>query len=100
MEEKQEVPKRGIEQWIHSSGPGLTPYLPVLMDKLFMAVAPSAVSNTCVSGCNAAFISFQSIHTRELGTSAIGAVANACQEGLLPFFPRIIQLLRVCVLLS
>ncbi|KAL5466681.1 hypothetical protein EMCRGX_G030825 [Ephydatia muelleri] len=72
-----------LETFCEQLGPGLTPYLPVLMDKLFMAVAPSA-----------------SIHTRELGTSAIGAVANACQEGLLPFFPRIIQLLREYLTMS
>ncbi|KAG8238815.1 hypothetical protein J437_LFUL010529 [Ladona fulva] len=56
----------------------LLPYLPILMERLFTALNPA-----------------YSIHLRELALSAIGAAANAAKEEMIPYFPRIMEALKM-----
>lgn len=67
-----------LEMYCENLGEELLPYLPILMERLFTALKPS-----------------NSIHLRELAMSCIGATANAAKEGMVPYFPRIIECLKV-----
>ncbi|XP_067002902.2 importin-4 [Anabrus simplex] len=67
-----------LEMFCENLGDDLLPYVPTLMDRLFTALSPNS-----------------SIHLRELALSAIGATANAAKEGMLPYFPRIIDCLKL-----
>ncbi|XP_036345466.1 LOW QUALITY PROTEIN: importin-4-like [Rhagoletis pomonella] len=55
----------------------LVPHLPVLMEILFEALNPN-----------------NSVRVRELALSAISAAANATNENMLPYFPRLITILQ------
>ncbi|PNF42980.1 hypothetical protein B7P43_G09585 [Cryptotermes secundus] len=59
-------------------GDELLPYLPTLMDRLFTALNPNNL-----------------VHLQELALSCIGATANAAKDGMIPYFPRIIEILKV-----
>lgn len=56
----------------------LTPHLPILMDRLFEALD---ARNT--------------VHLRELALTAIAATANAAKVHMLPYFPRLIESLKM-----
>ncbi|XP_038117779.1 importin-4 [Culex quinquefasciatus] len=56
----------------------LTPHLPILMERLFEALD-----------------SRNSVHLRELSLTAIAATANAAKVNMLPYFPRLIDSLKM-----
>ncbi|XP_058459811.1 importin-4-like [Malaya genurostris] len=56
----------------------LTPHLPILMERLFEALD---ARNT--------------VHLRELSLTAIAATANAAKSNMLPYFPRLIDCLKI-----
>ncbi|XP_065084506.1 importin-4-like [Ochlerotatus camptorhynchus] len=56
----------------------LTPHLPILMDRLFEALD-----------------SRNTVHLRELSLTAIAATANAAKVHMLPYFPRLIDNLKM-----
>jgi hypothetical protein len=74
-----------LETFCEQLGPKLVPYLPVLMEKLFVALSSPDVHNC--------------IHVKELAISAIGAAANACESEFLPYFDRTVKLLKQYVVL-
>lgn len=61
----------------------LTPHLPILMERLFEALD-----------------SRNSVHLRELSLTAIAATANAAKENMLPYFPRLIDSLKMYLVKS
>ncbi|XP_078355887.1 importin-4-like, partial [Oculina patagonica] len=56
---------------------GILPYLPTLMEKLLLALAPSTTAQM-----------------KELAISAIGATASAAKEAMLPYFPQIVEYIK------
>ncbi|KAJ8865995.1 hypothetical protein PR048_033519 [Dryococelus australis] len=69
-----------LEMFCENLGDELLPYLPTLMERLFTALNPN-----------------NSVHLRELALSAIGATASAAKEGMVPYFPRVIEYLKMYV---
>ncbi|KAJ1525478.1 hypothetical protein ONE63_010288 [Megalurothrips usitatus] len=67
-----------LEMFSENLGDRLVPYLPVLMESLFVSLNPN-----------------NSVHLRELAISAIAATANAAKEDMVPYFPRIMEALRI-----
>uniref|UniRef100_A0A3P8VI81 Importin 4 n=1 Tax=Cynoglossus semilaevis TaxID=244447 RepID=A0A3P8VI81_CYNSE len=66
-----------LENFMENLGSDIEPYLPTLMETMF-----SALNNT------------ENFKIRELAVSAIGAIANAAKELLVPYFPPIIESLK------
>lgn len=66
-----------LENFCENLDKELLPYLPTLMERLFFALNPT-----------------YSIHMRELALSAIAAAANAAKEDMMPYFQRIIEVLK------
>ncbi|XP_077480312.1 importin-4 isoform X2 [Stigmatopora argus] len=66
-----------LENFMENLGSDIEPYLPTLMDTML-----SALNNT------------DSLKIKELTVSAIGAIASAAKESLVPYFPPIIESLR------
>jgi hypothetical protein len=58
----------------------LLPYLPNLMDRLFTALNPNNL-----------------VHLEELARGCIGATSSAAKDGIVPYLPRIIEMLNVCL---
>ena len=58
-----------VETFCENLEDALTPHLPVLMERLFDALAPT-----------------NSVHLRELALNAVAATANAAKENMLPYF--------------
>ncbi|XP_050295458.1 importin-4-like [Anthonomus grandis grandis] len=56
----------------------LMPYLPIFMDRLFVALAPEMTS----------------IQLKRVALSALGAAATAVKQGILPYFQKIIEVLN------
>ncbi|XP_063986227.1 importin-4-like [Diachasmimorpha longicaudata] len=67
-----------LETFCENINDALLPYLPTLMDRLFETLSGDSP-----------------VHIRELAISAIGAVANASKEHMVPYFQRIIAILDV-----
>lgn len=65
-----------LETFCEHLGPGLAPYLPSLMEKLFTAITTT-----------------NSIRLQELVCSAFGATASACHTLLSPYFERLVQVI-------
>jgi len=67
-----------MEMFCENLGERLVPYLPVLMESLFVSLSPN-----------------NSVHLRELAISAIAATANAAGEEMVTYFPKIMESLRI-----
>ncbi|KAH0534823.1 importin-4-like [Cotesia glomerata] len=65
-----------LETFCENLNDGILPYLPILMERLFETLSINAPN-----------------HIKELALSAIGAAANAAQEHMVPYFPKIITIL-------
>ncbi|KAK7118200.1 hypothetical protein R3I94_021890 [Phoxinus phoxinus] len=66
-----------LENFLENLGQEIEPYLPTLMETML-----SALNNA------------ENFKLKELAVSAIGAIANAAKEMLLPYFPPIIESLK------
>ncbi|XP_077365425.1 importin-4 [Festucalex cinctus] len=66
-----------LENFMENLGADIEPYLPTLMDTML-----SALNTT------------ESLKIKELTVSAIGAIANAAKELLVPYFPPVIESLK------
>uniref|UniRef100_A0A668A623 Importin 4 n=1 Tax=Myripristis murdjan TaxID=586833 RepID=A0A668A623_9TELE len=66
-----------LENFMENLGSDIAPYLPTLMDTML-----SALNNA------------SSLKIKELAVSAIGAIANAAKELLVPYFPPVIESLK------
>lgn len=66
-----------LENFMENLGADIEPYLPTLMDTML-----SALNNT------------ENLKIKELAVSAIGAIANAAKELLVPYFPPVIESLK------
>lgn len=67
-----------VETFCENLEDALVPHLGVLMQRLFECMAPT-----------------NSVHLRELALSCISAVANATKSNLLPYFPQLIESLKM-----
>lgn len=67
-----------VETFCENLEGALVPHLPLLMERLFDCMAPT-----------------NSVHLRELALSAIGATSTAAKESLLPYFPQLIEGLKM-----
>ncbi|KAK6629085.1 hypothetical protein RUM43_002902 [Polyplax serrata] len=70
-----------LEMFCQNLEEKLMPYLPPLMEGLLMTLKPE-----------------YPVHVQDLAISAIGATAAAVKLGILPFFPRIIEHLKIYLL--
>ena len=70
-----------LEMFCQNLEEKLTPYLPSLMEGLLLTLKPE-----------------YAIHIQDLAISAIGAAAAAVKLEILPFFPKIIEHLKVYLL--
>ncbi|KAF7667322.1 hypothetical protein LDENG_00067550 [Lucifuga dentata] len=66
-----------LENFMENLGEDIEPYLPTLMETMF-----SALNNT------------ENLKIKVLAVSAIGAIANAAKELLVPYFPPVIESLK------
>ncbi|KAJ8010569.1 hypothetical protein DPEC_G00076440 [Dallia pectoralis] len=66
-----------LENFMENLGPEIEPYLPTLMETML-----SALNNA------------DNLKLKELSVSAIGAIANAAKEKLVPYFPPVIESLK------
>ncbi|XP_061877220.1 importin-4 [Entelurus aequoreus] len=66
-----------LENFLENLGAEIEPYLPTLMDTMLSALNSS-----------------DSLKIKELTVSAIGAIANAAKELLVPYFPPVIESLK------
>ncbi|KAJ0041653.1 hypothetical protein NL108_009150 [Boleophthalmus pectinirostris] len=66
-----------LENFMENLGAGIEPYLPTLMESML-----STLNNS------------ESLRIKELAVSAIGAIANAAKELLVPYFPPVIESLK------
>ncbi|KAF1372872.1 hypothetical protein PFLUV_G00254400 [Perca fluviatilis] len=66
-----------LENFMENLGADIEPYLPTLMETML-----SALNNT------------ENLKIKELAVSAIGAIANAAKELLVPYFPPVIESLK------
>ncbi|XP_051969767.1 importin-4-like [Xyrauchen texanus] len=66
-----------LENFLENLGQDIEPYLPTLMETML-----SALNNT------------ENLKLKELAVSAIGAIANAAKELLVPYFPPVIDSLK------
>uniref|UniRef100_A0A3Q3VV54 Importin N-terminal domain-containing protein n=1 Tax=Mola mola TaxID=94237 RepID=A0A3Q3VV54_MOLML len=66
-----------LENFLENLGADIEPYLPTLMETML-----SALNNT------------ENLKIKELAVSAIGAIANAAKELLVPYFPPVIESLK------
>lgn len=67
-----------VETFCENLEEALVPHLPILMERLFDCMAPT-----------------NSVHLRELALSAISATSNAAKSSLLPYFPQLIEGLKM-----
>jgi hypothetical protein len=67
-----------VETFCENLEDALVPHLPILMERLFDCMSPT-----------------NSVHLRELALSCISATANAAKANLLPFFPQLIEGLKM-----
>ncbi|KAG5680978.1 hypothetical protein PVAND_010452 [Polypedilum vanderplanki] len=67
-----------VETFCENLEDALVPHLPILMERLFDCMSPT-----------------NSVHLRELALSCISATANAAKSNLLPYFPRLIEGLKM-----
>ncbi|CAG9770533.1 unnamed protein product [Ceutorhynchus assimilis] len=67
-----------LETFCENLEDGLMPYLPTLMDRLFVSLAPEVFS----------------IQLKKNALSALGAAATAVKESILPYFQKIIEILN------
>lgn len=67
-----------LETFSENLEDSLTPHLPILMERLFEALDWN-----------------NSVHLRELALSSVAAAATASKSGMLPYFPRLIEGLKM-----
>lgn len=72
-----------VETFCENLEGAIVPHLPVLMERMFECMGPT---NT--------------VHLRELALSCISATSNAAKENLLPYFPQLIEMLRMYLVKS
>ncbi|XP_038165776.1 importin-4 [Arvicola amphibius] len=66
-----------LENFVENLGPKVQPYIPELMECMLQPLRNPSKART-----------------KELAVSAIGAIATAAQDSLLPYFPTVMELLR------
>lgn len=70
-----------LETFCENLDEGLMPYLPTLMDRLFIALNPNGFS----------------MQLQRVALSTLGAVASAVKEGLLQYFNKIVEILNIYI---
>ncbi|KAJ8957095.1 hypothetical protein NQ318_007310 [Aromia moschata] len=70
-----------LETFCENLEDGLMPYLPTLMERLFVALDPSGFS----------------MQLKRVALSTLGSAATAAKEGMLPYFKKIIEILNVYI---
>ncbi|XP_018577628.1 importin-4 [Anoplophora glabripennis] len=70
-----------LETFCENLDEGLMPYLPTLMERLFVALDPNGFS----------------MQLKRVALSTLGSAASAVKEGMLPYFERIIKILNLYI---
>lgn len=70
-----------LETFCENLEEGLIPYLPTLMERLFVSLDPECFST----------------QLKRVALSALGAAATAVKEAILPYFQKIIQVLNIYI---
>ncbi|XP_056634376.1 importin-4-like [Diorhabda carinulata] len=70
-----------LETFCENLDEGLLPYLPTLMERIFAALDPNGFS----------------LQLKRVALSTLGSVASAVKEGLLPYFSKVIDILKVYI---
>ncbi|ENN75169.1 hypothetical protein YQE_08282, partial [Dendroctonus ponderosae] len=70
-----------LETFCENLEEGLIPYLPTLMERLFLSLDPECFST----------------QLKRVALSALGAAATAVKEAILPYFQKIIQVLNIYI---
>ncbi|CAG9821795.1 unnamed protein product [Phaedon cochleariae] len=70
-----------LETFCENLDDGLMPYLPTLMERLFVALDPTAFS----------------MQLKRVALSTLGSVASAVKEGMLPYFEKTIEILNLYI---
>ncbi|KAB0797014.1 hypothetical protein PPYR_11075 [Photinus pyralis] len=70
-----------LETFCENLDQGLEPYMPTLMDRLFTALDPN----------------HSSMQLKKMGFDAVSSAACAVKEGMLPYFPRVLEIINVYV---
>ncbi|XP_074042768.1 importin-4 [Leptinotarsa decemlineata] len=70
-----------LETFCENLDDGLLPYLPTLMDRLFVALDPNGFS----------------LLLRRVALSTLGSVASAVKEDMLPYFEKVIKILNLYI---
>lgn len=70
-----------LETFCENLDDGLLPYLPTLMERLFVALNPNSWS----------------LQLKRVALSALGSAASAVKEGMLPYFPKVLEILNLYI---
>ncbi|XP_050512029.1 importin-4 [Diabrotica virgifera virgifera] len=70
-----------LETFCENLDEGLVPYLPTLMTRIFEALDPEGFS----------------LQLKRVALSTLGSIASAVKEGLLPYFDRVIEFLKIYI---
>ncbi|CAH1164397.1 unnamed protein product [Phyllotreta striolata] len=70
-----------LETFCENLDEGLLPYLPTLMERIFEALDPTGFS----------------LQLNRVALSTLGSIASAVKEGLMPYFPKVIEILKVYI---
>ncbi|KAJ8963724.1 hypothetical protein NQ317_011346 [Molorchus minor] len=70
-----------LETFCENLDEGLMPYLPALMERLFVALDPNGFS----------------MQLKRVALSTLGSAASAVKEGMLPYFKKIIEVLNLYI---
>lgn len=71
-----------LETFCENLDDGLLPYLPTLMERLFVALDPNGWS----------------LQLKKIALSALGSAASAVKEGMLPYFQKILEVLNLYIM--
>lgn len=70
-----------LETFCENLDDDLLPYLPTLMERLFIALDPNSWS----------------LQLKRVALSALGCAVTAVKEGMLPYFPKILEVLNLYI---
>lgn len=71
-----------LETFCENLDDDLLPYLPTLMERLFVALDPNSWS----------------LQLKRVALSALGSAASAAKEGMMPYFQKILEVLNLYIM--
>lgn len=71
-----------LETFCENLEDDLLPYLPTLMERLLIALDPNSWS----------------LQLKKIALNALGSAASAAKEGMMPYFPKILEILHMYIM--